>query len=60
MKSIRARTIKERDRASRSVKDHTRIIEALENRQTEQAEKLVRDHALALADHVEQYVDYLD
>ena len=60
MKSIRARTIKERDRASQSIIDHTRIIEALENRQTELAERLVRDHALALADHVRRYVDYLD
>jgi DNA-binding GntR family transcriptional regulator len=60
MKSIRARTIKERDRASQSIIDHTRIIEALENRQTELAERLARDHALALADHVRRYVDYLD
>jgi DNA-binding GntR family transcriptional regulator len=60
MKSIRARTIKERDRTSQSIIDHARIIEALENRQTELAEKLVRDHALALADHVRKFVDYLD
>jgi len=59
MKSIRARTIKERDRASQSIIDHTRIIEALEKRQTELAEKLVRDHALNLAEHVRRYVDYL-
>jgi DNA-binding GntR family transcriptional regulator len=60
MKSIRARTIKERDRTSQSIIDHARIIEALENRQTELAEKLVRHHALALADHVRKFVDYLD
>ena len=60
MKSIRARTIKERDRTAQSIIDHARIIEALENRQTELAEKLVRDHALALADHVRKFVDYLD
>ena len=59
MKSIRARTIKERDRAARSIIDHARIIEALENRETELAERLVRDHALELADHVSKYVDYL-
>ena len=60
MKAIRARTIKDRDRASQSIIDHTRIIDALENRQTELAEQLTRDHALALADHVRQHVDYLD
>ena len=59
MKSIRARTIKERDRAAQSIIDHARIIEALENRETELAERLVRDHALELADHVSKYVDYL-
>ena len=60
MKSIRDRTIKERDRASQSIIDHTRIIEALEARETEVAEQLVRDHALNLAEHVRKYVDYLD
>ena len=60
MKSIRARTIKERDRAERSVIDHTRIIEALESRDTENAEQLVRDHAIQLAEHVRKYVTYLD
>lgn len=59
MKSIRARTIKERDRASQSIIDHARIIEALEKRETELAEKLVRDHALELAEHVRLYVDYI-
>jgi DNA-binding GntR family transcriptional regulator len=60
MKSIRARTIKERDRASQSIIDHARIIEALESRETELAERLVRDHALELAEHVRKYVNYLD
>ena len=60
MKSIRARTIKERDRATQSIIDHTRIIEALESRDTETAEQLVRDHAIHLAEHVEKYVNYLD
>jgi DNA-binding GntR family transcriptional regulator len=36
------------------------IIEALEARDTERAEELVRNHALGLADHVRQYADYLD
>ncbi|MDH3637759.1 MAG: GntR family transcriptional regulator [Gammaproteobacteria bacterium] len=59
MRSIRTRTIKERDRAGKSIIDHMRIIEALENRDTDLAERLVREHALQLADHVREYVDYL-
>jgi len=60
MRAIRASTIKERDRVSRSVIDHIRIIEAIEDRDAVHAEQLVRDHALDLARHVEKYVDYLD
>ena len=60
MRSIRARTIGERDRVQRSVIDHTQIIEALEKRDTDLAERLVREHTLNLAKHVEQYVDYLE
>jgi DNA-binding GntR family transcriptional regulator len=60
MRSIRRQTISESDRATRSIKDHMNIIEALEQRQTERAEKLVRQHSLDLATHVEKHVDYLD
>ena len=60
MRSIRARTIGEKDRADRSIVDHLHIIEALEARDTELAERLLREHTLNLADHVEQYVDYLE
>lgn len=60
MRSIRARTISENDRASRSIIDHMAIIEALERRDTELAERLVRQHTLDLAAHVERNVDYLD
>jgi DNA-binding GntR family transcriptional regulator len=60
MRSIRRRTISEDDRATRSIKDHMNIIEALEQRSTERAEKLVRQHSLDLATHVEKHVDYLD
>ncbi len=60
MRSIRMRTISESNRASRSIIDHMHIIEALERRQTELAERLARQHTLDLAAHVEQYVDYLD
>ncbi len=60
MKAIRARTIGEEDRAARSIIDHMSIIEAIERRQTELAERLVREHALNLAAHVEKHDTYLD
>ena len=60
MRAIRTSTIKERDRVSRSVIDHIRIIEAIEERDSYHAEQLVKDHALELARHVDKFVDYLD
>jgi DNA-binding GntR family transcriptional regulator len=60
MRMIRRKTIGEKDRADRSIRDHMHIIEALEGRDTVRAETLVRDHALGLAEHVAKYVDYLD
>jgi DNA-binding GntR family transcriptional regulator len=60
MRMIRRKTIVEKDRADRSIRDHMHIIEALEARDTRRAEELVRDHALGLAEHVERYADYLD
>ncbi len=60
MRMIRRKTIGEKDRADRSIRDHMSIIEALEARDTGRAEALVRDHALGLADHVAKYADYLD
>jgi DNA-binding GntR family transcriptional regulator len=60
MRMIRRKTIGEKDRADRSIRDHIYIIAALEARDTGRAEALVRDHALGLAEHVEKYADYLD
>jgi DNA-binding GntR family transcriptional regulator len=60
MRMIRRKTIGEQDRVDRSIRDHLNIIEALEARDTERAEKLVREHALGLAEHVRRYADYLD
>ena len=60
MRMIRRKTIGEKDRADRSIRDHMHIIEALEARDTLRAETLVRDHALGLAEHVAKYADYLD
>ena len=60
VRSIRAQTIGEADRATRSVKDHRQIVEAIEARDTELAERLVREHALDLAKHIDKNVTYLD
>ena len=60
MRMIRRQTIGEEDRADRSIRDHMNIIQALEARDTERAEDLVRQHALGLAAHVAKHVDYLD
>lgn len=60
MRAIRASTISEQDRARRSIIDHMHIIEALESRQTELAERLTRQHTLDLAAHVEKNVQGLD
>ena len=60
MRMIRRKTIGEMDRADRSIRDHMHIIEALEARDTNRAEELVRSHALGLAEHVARYADYLD
>ncbi|MBI3113960.1 MAG: GntR family transcriptional regulator, partial [Rhodospirillales bacterium] len=57
---IRARTISEKDRANRSIIDHMHIIEALEKRDTELAERRVREHTLNLGAHVEKHVNYLE
>jgi DNA-binding GntR family transcriptional regulator len=60
MHMIRRQTIGEEDRVERSIRDHMNIIQALEARDTERAEDLVRQHALGLAEHVAKHVDYLD
>ena len=60
MRMIRRKTIGEMDRADRSIRDHMNIIEALEARDTNRAEELVRNHALGLAEHVGRHADYLD
>ncbi|HVN33733.1 MAG TPA: GntR family transcriptional regulator [Casimicrobiaceae bacterium] len=60
VRAIRRMTISQRDRAERSIVDHMKIIEALEARDTELAERLVRQHSLDLAAHVEKYCDFLE
>jgi DNA-binding GntR family transcriptional regulator len=60
MRAIRKITIHQENRAARSITDHMRIIEALERRDTELAERLAREHTLGLAAHVERHGDFLD
>jgi len=60
VRAIRRMTISQNDRAARSIVDHMRIIEALERRDTELAERLVRQHSLDLASHVQQHCDFLN
>jgi len=60
VRAIRKATISQDNRAARSIIDHLKIIEALERRDTELAERLTRQHTLDLAAHVERYGDFLD
>ena len=60
MRSVRSVTMQQGDRAARSVRDHLNIIAALEDRNAELAERLVREHTLGLAAHVEDHGDWLD
>ena len=60
MRAIRKITIHQENRAARSIIDHMRIIEALERRDPELAERLAREHTLGLAQHVEAHGDFLD
>jgi DNA-binding GntR family transcriptional regulator len=60
VRAIRRATILQSDRAARSIIDHLKIIEALERRDTELAERLARQHTLDLAAHVERYCNFLE
>ena len=55
VRGIRQLTIGRDHRAARSIEDHLKIIEALESRDTELAEKRSRDHTLGLAAYVEEH-----
>ena len=57
VRGIRQITIGRDNRAERSIRDHLGIIDALERRDTETAERLSREHTLGLAAYVEQYGD---
>lgn len=60
VRAIRRATISQDNRAARSIIEHLKIIEALERRDTELAERLTRQHTLDLATHVDRYCDFLD
>nr|WP_156924673.1 GntR family transcriptional regulator [Burkholderia sp. WSM2230] len=60
VRAIRRMTISQRDRAGHSIVDHLRIVEALERRDADLAERLVREHSLDLAAFVEANCDFLD
>lgn len=60
VRGIRNIAVRQSDRASTSIEEHVRIIEALEARDADLAERLVREHGLGLATHVETYGDHLD
>ncbi len=60
LRAIRKLTIGQDNRAERSILDHQRIIAALERRDGDLAERLVREHTLGLARHVEEHCGFLD
>jgi DNA-binding GntR family transcriptional regulator len=60
MRAVRAVTMTQDNRARRSVEDHRGIIAALEARDPDRAERLVREHTMGLAAHVERHGDFLD
>jgi DNA-binding GntR family transcriptional regulator len=60
MRAVRAVTMTQDNRARRSIVDHRAIIAALEQHDVDLAERLVREHTMGLAAHVEQHGDFLD
>ena len=59
VRGIRALTIGRHDRARKSIEDHLAIIDAIERRDVDRAERLSRDHTLGLAAYVEAHGDEL-
>jgi DNA-binding GntR family transcriptional regulator len=60
MRAVRAVTMTQDNRAQRSVADHRAIIAALQAADPDLAERLVREHTLGLAAHVERHGDFID
>ena len=59
VRGIRQLTIGKDDRPQQSMKDHLGILNAIENRDVELAERLSRDHTLGLAAYVDAHGDEL-
>jgi DNA-binding GntR family transcriptional regulator len=60
MRAVRAVTMTQDNRARRSIADHRAIIAALAARDADGAARLVREHTMGLAAHVERHGDFLD
>jgi DNA-binding GntR family transcriptional regulator len=52
LKAVRRRALRDERRADRSVVDHMNIIEAIEDRDADLADSLVREHTLRLHDYI--------
>ena len=59
VRAIRRATISQSNRLERSIHDHMAIVEALEKGDADLAERLVREHTLGLAAHVEKNCAFL-
>jgi DNA-binding GntR family transcriptional regulator len=55
IRAIRTVSLRQDNRAERSIGEHMAIIDALEARDAETAERLTREHTLGLAEHVEKH-----
>jgi DNA-binding GntR family transcriptional regulator len=60
MRAVRAVTMTHDNRAQRSIADHRNIIAALERHNADLVARLVREHTMGLAAHVETHADFLD
>jgi DNA-binding GntR family transcriptional regulator len=60
MRAVRAVTMTHDNRAQRSIADHRSIIAALERHNADLVARLVREHTMGLAAHVETHGDFLD
>ncbi|HUN42956.1 MAG TPA: GntR family transcriptional regulator, partial [Acetobacteraceae bacterium] len=56
MRAVRAVTMTQDNRAQRSIVDHRNIIAALAAHDADLAERLVREHTMGLAAHVERFL----
>ncbi len=55
MRAIRAVSMRQENRSETSMREHTGIIEALESGNADLSERLVREHTMGLAAHVDKH-----